>query len=108
MNEQYNEATYGDRIAEVYDEWFSPAPPEMVEALTSLAGAGPILELGIGTGRIALPLASKGLSVHGIDASEAMVAQLRAKPGGDRIPVTVGNFVKVGVNGSYSLNVRNR
>jgi SAM-dependent methyltransferase len=103
VNDQYNESTYGDRIAEVYDNWFAPAPTEAIEAIAKLAGAGPILELGIGTGRFALPLASKGINIHGIDASEAMVAQLRAKTGGDRIPVTVGDFTEVGVHESYSL-----
>ena len=103
MSEHYNESTYGDRIAEVYDEWHTGSPAETVAALKDLAGAGPVLELGIGTGRIALPLAAQGLAIHGIDASEAMVAKLRSKPGGNRIPVTVGNFVDVGADGSYSL-----
>jgi SAM-dependent methyltransferase len=70
----------------------------VVAALTRLAGCGPILELGIGTGRIALPFAQRGLSVHGIDASPAMVAQLRKKPGGEHIPVTIGNFADMAVN----------
>ena len=103
MNEQYHESTYGDRVAEIYDEWHPAAPAEMVAALKDLTGTGPALELGIGTGRIALPLAAQGLEIHGVDASEAMVAKLRAKPGGDRIPVRVGNFVEVGANGNYSL-----
>src|SRR5438067_4420508 len=102
MNE-YDESTYGDRIAEVYDEWHAPAPAEMVAALKHLAGAGPALELGIGTGRVALPLAAQGLDIHGIDASQLMLAKLRAKPGGDSIPVTVGNFADVGTEGRYSL-----
>ena len=62
-----------------------------------------MLELAIGTGRVALPLAERGFEVHGIDASEAMVAKLREKPGGDRIPVTMGDFADVGVDGTYSL-----
>jgi SAM-dependent methyltransferase len=103
MNEQYHESTYGDRVAEIYDEWHPAAPAEMVAALKDLTGTGPALELGIGTGRIALPLAAQGLEIHGVDASEAMVTKLRAKPGGDRIPVRVGNFVEVGANGNYSL-----
>ena len=90
----YTAATYGDRIAEVYDEMYpmranvGPA----VDALTKLAGSGPALELGIGTGRIALPLAARGIEVHGIDASEAIVAKMRAKPGGGAIPVTIADF----------------
>jgi SAM-dependent methyltransferase len=81
--------------------------PEVVEPaaefLAGLAGSGRVLELGIGTGRIALPLAARGVSVHGIDLSEAMVARLREKPGGDRIGVTIGDFASVRVDGSFSL-----
>jgi 16S rRNA A1518/A1519 N6-dimethyltransferase RsmA/KsgA/DIM1 with predicted DNA glycosylase/AP lyase activity len=63
-----------------------------VELLHELAAEGPVLELGIGTGRLALPLATRGVDVHGIDSSEAMVAKLRAKPGGDRVTVSMGDF----------------
>ena len=62
-----------------------------------------MLELAIGTGRLALPLVERGLEVHGIDASERMVEKLRAKPGGDAIPVTMGDFADVGVEGEYRL-----
>src|SRR5581483_8234409 len=90
--EGYDARTYGDRIAEVYDDWYADAPfletDASVELLAELAGGGPALELAIGTGRVALPLAERGVEVHGIEASEAMVAKLRAKPGGERIPVT--------------------
>jgi SAM-dependent methyltransferase len=100
----YDISTYGDRIADVYDEWHAELDPaEAVALLAELAGAGPVLELAVGTGRIALPLAERGLEVHGIDASEAMVAKLREKPGGDRIPVTVGDFADVEVEGRFSL-----
>jgi SAM-dependent methyltransferase len=103
----YDITTYGERIADVYDQWYGEAEllqtDAAVAALAELAGAGPALELAIGTGRIALPLAGQGLEVHGIDASEAMVAKLREKPGGDRIPVTMGNFADVGVDGRYTL-----
>ena len=74
-----------------------------VDFLAELAGAGPALELGIGTGRIALPLAARGVRVHGIDLSPDMVAQLRAKPGGDELPVTIGDFSATTVDGSFSL-----
>ncbi|GGY03352.1 class I SAM-dependent DNA methyltransferase [Streptomyces hiroshimensis] len=84
-----------------YDSWFaaSGATAATVAALAGLAeaaGPGPALELGIGTGRIAVPLAARGVEVHGIDASPAMVAQLRAKPGGEHIPVTMGDFGTAG------------
>jgi SAM-dependent methyltransferase len=92
-------------MAEIYDQW--PGIPQNADAvvacLTRLAGRGPILELGIGTGRIALPLAQRGFSVHGIDASPAMVAHLRAKPGGEHIPVTIGNFADMAVEGRFTL-----
>ena len=93
MND-YTAATYGDKIAEVYDEMYSKRAnvDPTVDALTQLANGGAALELGIGTGRIALPLAERGIEVHGIDASEAIVAKMRAKPGGDAIPVTISDF----------------
>jgi hypothetical protein len=102
---EYGPETYGERIAAVYDELFHPPTrsEETVEFLAGLAPDGPVLELAIGTGRIALPLAAKGIEVHGIDASEAMVAKLRAKPGGDDIPVTIGDFADVGVEGRFRL-----
>jgi SAM-dependent methyltransferase len=75
----------------------------VVDVLVELAGSGRALELGIGTGRIALPLAQRGVSVHGIDLSKAMVAKLRAKPGGEGIGVTIGDFATTTVDGSFSL-----
>jgi SAM-dependent methyltransferase len=106
MND-YDASTYGDRIADFYDdEAVFGLPPDTdatVGFLASVAGGGPVLELAIGTGRIALPLAQRGFKVHGIDASERMVARLRAKPGGESIPVKMGDFADVGVDGSFSL-----
>ena len=103
--EGYDAAAYGDRIADVYDEL--PTHPRDADAaaafLADLAGPGPALELAIGTGRLALPLAERGVAVSGIDASEAMVAKLRAKPGGDRIPVVIGDFADVPVDGRFAL-----
>ncbi len=101
----YDASTYGDRIADTYDEWFDrPDDTDSAVAfLADLAAPGPVLELGIGTGRIALPLTARGLDVCGIDASEAMVAKLRAKPGGDAIPVTIADFAGVGVEGEFAL-----
>ena len=74
-----------------------------VAFLAQLAGPGPALELGIGTGRIALPLAARGIRVDGIDLSPAMVEQLRAKPGGDQLSVTMGDLADVPVPGTYRL-----
>ena len=75
----------------------------VVELLVELAGSGRALELGIGTGRIALPLAQRGVPVHGIDLSDAMVARLRGKPGGGGIRVTIGDFVTTTMGGTFSL-----
>lgn len=104
--EGYDAATYGDRIADVYDGWYSTELQDTEGAVGFLlerAGGGPALELAIGTGRVALPLSGRGLEVHGIDASEAMVAKLREKPGGEAVPVTMGDFADVGVEGRFSL-----
>jgi SAM-dependent methyltransferase len=89
----YEPASYGDGIADVYDDWYASLEVDApVAALAGWAGAGPVLELGIGTGRLALPLAGRGVAVSGVDASPAMVARLRAKPGGDRLDVVVGDM----------------
>jgi len=103
--ENFRPGTYGDRIADVYDRLTAtmPEPVDCVDRLAELAGAGPALELGIGTGRIALPLAAHGVEVHGIDASAAMVERLRAKPGGEAIPVAIGDFADLPVEGSFPL-----
>jgi SAM-dependent methyltransferase len=94
-------------MAEIYDRAFgNPSEAstlEAVEVLADLAAGGRALELAIGTGRVALPLAERGVSLHGIDASEAMVAKLREKPGGDAIPVTIGDFADVAVDGTFDL-----
>jgi SAM-dependent methyltransferase len=99
---------FGERVAERYDEssaeMFEPAVVEpAVDFLADLAGSGAALELGIGTGRIALPLAQRRLRVHGIDLSEAMVARLRAKPGAEDIGVTIGDFATTTVDARFSL-----
>jgi hypothetical protein len=99
---------FGERIASRYDEWdaalFDPAVVDpVVDFLAGLAGDGAALELGIGTGRIALPLAARGIRVHGIDLSSAMVARLQAKPGAEAIAVTVGDFATTQVDGTFSL-----
>jgi SAM-dependent methyltransferase len=102
--EHFGPETYGDRVADVYDSWYKPVDTAAeVALLTELAAGGRALELGIGTGRIALPLAANGVEVHGVDASPAMIEQLRAKPGGDAIPVTVGNMAEVPVEGDFAL-----
>jgi SAM-dependent methyltransferase len=99
---------FGEDVAPRYDEGVSEAfaaaaVDPAVEFLAELAGAGAALELGIGTGRIALPLTRRGVRVHGIDLSTAMVEQLRAKPGGAEIPVAIGDFATTRVDGSFTL-----
>jgi SAM-dependent methyltransferase len=98
---------FDERVAARYDEsaaeMFDPAVVDpVVDLLVELAGSGRALELGIGTGRIALPLAQRGVPVHGIELSKAMVARLRAKPGGEDIGVTIGNFATTTVDGTFS------
>jgi SAM-dependent methyltransferase len=92
--EHLDPAAYGDAIADVYDDWYEEVSDVegTVATIRELAGGGPVLELGIGTGRIALPLAAAGVEVHGVDASAAMVERLHAKPGGDAVPVLVADF----------------
>ncbi len=95
--------SFGEDTAEVYDDVKRGDEVATVAFLEHLAGGGPALELAIGTGRIALPLAARGVHVDGIDLSPAMVARLRAKPGGDQISVTMGDFAEVPVPGAYRL-----
>ena len=99
----YSHDTYGESVAGVYDDWYTDYDPAAIEFLAQLARGGKALELGIGTGRIALPLAAKGVEVHGVDAAASMIAKLRAKPGGDRINVTRGNFAEVPVEDKFTL-----
>jgi len=97
-------AFYGDRWAGVYDEHYAAMDPAAaVEFLAGLAGDGRVLELAIGTGRVALPLAGRGVAVEGVDASEAMVGRLRAKPGGASVPVVIGDMAQVPVDGPFRL-----
>lgn len=94
-------APYARRFADRYDRWFGKESltADTVDFLARLAGSGTALELGVGTGRIALPLARRGVTVEGVDASPEMAEQLAAKPGGDRIPVTVGDFTRLPADG---------
>jgi SAM-dependent methyltransferase len=99
---------FGERIAARYEtywpEQFEPAAIEpVVNFLAGLAGDGRALELGIGTGRIALPLSRQGVRVHGIELSPAMVARLQAQPGADKIGITIGDFATTTVGGAFRL-----
>jgi SAM-dependent methyltransferase len=99
---------FGEQVAarydELSDEMFAPSVVDpAVDFLAGLAGEGDALEFGIGTGRIALPLAQRGVRVKGIDLSEAMVERLRAKPGGAEIQVEIGDFATTTIAGSFTL-----
>jgi len=94
---------FGRQWAAGYDAGGNPDPAPAVDFLAGLAGGGPVLELAIGTGRVALPLAARGLVVEGVEASEEMVALLRAKPGGAELPVVVGDMADVAVRGRFPL-----
>jgi SAM-dependent methyltransferase len=103
-----SEGFFGERVASVYDErsagMSDPAVVgPVVELLAGFAGEGRALEFGIGTGRIALPLAERGVGVAGIDNSEAMLARLRAKPGAEDIDVALGDFATTRVEGEFAL-----
>jgi SAM-dependent methyltransferase len=105
MNE---DGYFDERVAARYDEaaaeLFDPAVVDpAVGVLVELAGSGRALELGIGTGRIALPLAQRGVPVHGIELSKAMTARLREKPGGEDIDVTIGDFATTRVEGTFAV-----
>ncbi|GAA3760084.1 class I SAM-dependent methyltransferase [Micromonospora maritima] len=94
---------FGRLWAAAYDGPGNPDPAPAVDFLAPLAEGGPVLELAVGTGRVALPLAARGLTVEGVEASPEMVAHLRAKPGGADMPVTIGDMADVPVAGPYRL-----
>jgi SAM-dependent methyltransferase len=104
--EPYGPSTYGDHHADVYDETLPMTEADTaaaVDLLAELARGGRVLELGVGTGRVAVPLAARGLEVHGIEASEPMLERLRAQPGGDRVTAVRGDLADVGVDSPYAL-----
>ena len=108
--DDFDPAGWGDSVADIWDDLYSKqtslgadATDLTVERLAELAGDGPILELGVGTGRVAIPLADRGFSVNAIEASQGMVEALRAKPGGDRIRVRNGDFARDETGEPHSL-----
>ncbi len=108
MTEHYGARFFGEREAAIYDEqeadmFDAAVVTPIVDTLAALAGTRAALEMGIGTGRIALPLAARGVSVRGIDASNAMVKRLREKPGGNDIDVVIGDFSATRVDGEFAL-----
>jgi SAM-dependent methyltransferase len=97
------EGFFGERVAAHYDERSGDAPDTVIDVLAEFAGDGAALEFAIGTGRIALPLAQRGVRVAGIDNSEAMLRRLRAKPGADRIESVAGDMASTRLDGEFSL-----
>ena len=104
---EHDPEAYGRSIGEEYDALYDDVldTQATVSVLAGLAAGGPVLEMGIGTGRLALPLAAMGLELAGIEASPLMVERLRAKPGGDGIPVVLGDFAETRVPGEFALVV---
>ena len=96
--EGYGPSTYGDRFADVYDDWYEGVSDvdATVARITGLAGGGPVLELGAGSGRLAVPLAAAGLDVSAVDASDAMLDRLRARPGGQRVHAVLDDMAVLG------------
>ena len=92
--EGYDASTYGEGFADVYDDWYAGVSDVEATAdlVARLAGGGRVLELGVGTGRLALPIAARGVEVWGVDASPAMLDRLRAKPGADAVHAVEGDF----------------
>jgi hypothetical protein len=102
----FDPSAYGDHFASVYDDvYVELSPDEAVGCLAALAGGGAVLEFGIGTGRIALPLVATGVTVEGIDGSPEMVARLRGKPGGEDLRVEIGDFSTTAMGRRYALAV---
>jgi SAM-dependent methyltransferase len=101
----YHDRSYGDGFADVYDDWYADiSDVEMSTAvLADLAAGGPVLELGVGTGRLAVPLAATGLEVHGLDSSTAMLERMAAKPGGELVHAHLGDMVDDMPDGPFAL-----
>jgi SAM-dependent methyltransferase len=103
MLSEFPPNAYGDRIFEAYDQMYPNFDPECIKVLSELAEPGPALELGIGTGRIALPLMETGIEVHGVDASESMLDVLRGKPGADQLQLVHADFSSFSLERRYPL-----
>jgi SAM-dependent methyltransferase len=107
MDIEYDPRLYGDRWAEKYDEWHAGMMDDegAVAVLGELAAEfdGSIVEFGVGTGRLALPLAGRGLDVVGVDTSEEMLAKLRAKPGADRVTTVIGDMTTVRLDREFAV-----
>lgn len=101
--EGYDKQTYGERWAPLYDQIYAAPDPATVDLLAGLAQGGPALELAVGTGRVALPLADRGIEVHGVEVSGAMLERLRAKPGGGQIRIVASDIADFRTERTYPL-----
>ncbi len=101
--EQHDPKTYGRKMAAVYDAWYPAAEPASIDFLAELGRGNRTLELGVGTGRVALALQERGVPVEGIDISPEMTARLKQKPGGSTMPVRIGDFAELPVDGLFDL-----
>ncbi len=99
----YDPGRYGEDWAQDYDALFDHLDQATVDAIAGLAGSGRVLEFGIGTGRLALPLAARGVKVVGVEASQAMVDALRRKPGGEQFDIVMGDFAHATVEGEFAV-----
>jgi SAM-dependent methyltransferase len=97
------DTTYGDAIADIYDDMHAIPAEDAVAMIAELAHRGRVLELGVGTGRVAIPLAVRGLEVHGVDVSDAMIDRLRKKPGAERVHVVKGDFTTAVAGNDFSV-----
>jgi methyltransferase family protein len=100
---EYSDETYGEHLASVYDAWFPEHDPDAITFLSQFAQGGKALELGIGTGRMALPLMAKNVDVSGVDAAPSMISRLHEKAGAEKIVVSKGNFADVPIEGYFDL-----
>jgi SAM-dependent methyltransferase len=104
LRRDWDDTTYGEAVADRYDELHADMPVEgVIRTLAELAGPGPVLELGVGTGRLALPLGTRGVEVHGVESSPAMIDALRAKDAGSVVRVIRGSFHDAPLPGPYTL-----
>ena len=99
----YTESTYGESVADIFDQWYPDFDLQIISTLVNLAQGGRALELGIGTGRIALPLFQAGIEVHGVDSSTAMIKKMQSKPDGKNIPVSESDFSEFDLEGKFDL-----
>ncbi len=96
-------SSYGERFSEKYDEWYGSFDERIIDRIEEMAAGGSVFELGIGTGRVAIPLAKRGLRVAGMDSSPAMLEKLKQKKSGEQVTVEVGDFASFETDEKYDV-----